>query len=279
VICKCGKISIRVTINIKGDNFKIVKDKQYYKEPPLKEVICRIDFPTNQNIHSHKDDLAQLLSKHDFPIFKEQTERQLKFKFENNETSHIFTDTPVLLFSRRDEKTFIRLTESTVYLYRLTPYEKWCDLEPHLNLIEQELFKSVDIKDITSRGLQYVNVIEIENTANPTKIDEYFKFYPSINGKALNSRSFTIGNEEYIEGLGSLSQNLRSEKTSKEELSEYLFELRILNNETLTLESNNKKSMKSWFDSAHNEIVNRFEISITDKLRKIWGPYNAKVNK
>lgn len=268
-----------MTTDIKDDNFRIVKDKQYYKKPPLKEVICRIDFHKNQSIHLQKENLTQFFLAHDFPICKEQTERQLEFKIENNETSHIFKNTPVLLFSKKDEKTFIRLTESTVYLYRLTPYEKWCDLEPHLNLIEQELFKLIEIKDITNRGLQYVNVIEIENVENSVKIDEYFKFYPSINGKALSSKNFIIGSEEYVEGLGSFSQSLKSEKTAKKGTSEYFFELKILNNETLTLESNNKSSMKPWFDSAHNEIVNRFEISITDKLRNIWGPYNAKINK
>ncbi|QPA31613.1 TIGR04255 family protein [Thermaerobacillus caldiproteolyticus] len=236
-------------------------ERKYYKNPPVKEVICEFKFDSTSPWDSTIPGLIYEGIKGQYP--KKVQGKELEIGISNEGIEQNLRISERLQLSSEDEKVIIQIGPHHLIINSLIPYTNWDD---YLKLVDQILNVYISVAEpvgIERTLLRYINEIRFES--DTVELKDYFNFYPYLGeGLPPDYSSFILGVQIPFEDDKDI---LRLQMNSTEDFS-IILDLTYFSGKT---ESINFEKLYSWLDKGHERIVSTFEACIKDSLRKIFG--------
>lgn len=242
-----------------------------YKNPFLKEVILRIDFPAPRTEleKSVPDNLLKVILKY-FPISEPQKVLAQEFHFSNDKIKTNSSETTEWSFhSNQRDKTLKIGPYAIVLIFK--HYKSFEELSEINKEIMEAYYKK--FKDIVANriGLRYVNIIEPGDN-NPLSWSEY------INEKMLGIIDFNDQKESIIRAFHILEYDFDDLRVKFQfgianpdypaiiKKKQFVLDIDSYTNGAFELHEILEK-----LELAHAKVQELFEISITDKTRSKMG--------
>ena len=238
-----------------------------YKNPPLIEALCGIQFEPDASWDLAIPGLVYEEVKKDFPKRRPVKVIEGNLTADQEGVKQQMRTTERIQFLRDDRKVLIQVGPNFLSVNHLKPYSTWVEFLP---LIQQgfDVYRRIaKPKGIQNIGLRYINRIEIP--VQEIKIEDYLQFYPFL-GKQLPQE-----HGPFIAGIQLSHQNSRD--ILKMELANAEVDRPGLIAMILDLDYSLAQSRKITFDNvlewiqiAHQHIKDTFEACLTDRLRQIF---------
>lgn len=239
-----------------------------YKNPPVKEVVCEFRFEQDFEWNLSFPGLIYSELKDLFP--KRDQSKQFELSIDSTQAKSIkqtFQAVDRLLLTNETENIKTQIGPYLLAVNHLRPYSSWNTFIPVIERAVASFIKVTEAKLIKRSGLRYINIFSWNE--NIVKLEEFFNFYPFLGpGLPQQHRAFISG-VILDKGNGNL---LKLELQSA--LPEPGFPSSFVNDLDYYSETQYPASieqMMKWLSSAHAEIEDTFEKTITEELRKTFG--------
>ncbi|MBU9723155.1 MULTISPECIES: TIGR04255 family protein [Bacillaceae] len=240
-------------------------DRKFYKNPPVREVICELRFNRVGSWDATIPGLMYERLKSDFPKKEQVNSIEAEIGPGPDGFQHNVKLSESLQIKTENEEASINISPYRLIISHVNPYTSW---ENFLKLIDKSFSVYAEIncpEDIERIGLRYTNEIDLQRTK--FELDDYFNFYPHLGG-SLNRDygSFITGVQlPFDEG----KNNLKLQLTNKNQLLILDLDYFVTDSKYISIEE-----IYPWLDVAHSRIIETFEGCITDKLRDFFGEEN-----
>ncbi len=240
-----------------------------YTNSPITEVVCEFRFDL---LEEFSDNLEEKIFE-DVKDFFSDTKKaktldiEVDVKMESGEPKEEFKKKykEFEQFISTDKKNRVQLEGGRLSIHRLNPYTGWENFSPIVKKVYDSYIKHVKIKSIKRVGLRYINNFDIPSDSIDT--EEYFNLRPVLNNSDLKMSSFFIGTIfSFDSGLNNAKTQLMNKGVSNG-VSSFLLDIDYSMSKPDTLLT---EHIDSWLESAHNNILNIFESSLTDKTKKLF---------
>ncbi|MBX3276439.1 MAG: TIGR04255 family protein [Acidobacteria bacterium] len=244
-----------------------------YKNPPIYEATCEFRFvPGKAWDVSFPDQVQQRLAA-DFP--KKQTVQVFEASLTISSKAEDITlgQQPELKKAKRlqarseDGSSLMIIDADLLAISHLTPYPGWKHVLP---LIERSLAAYREVaepKGVHRIGLRYINRIEIPGST--VKLDDYFKFFPSIDWQLSPAfTGFAVLLQFPFDDRDFLNLQLASLGSKDAEALAVLLDLDyfLAKSEGVAFDQ-----WLEWLEQAHQRVEEGFEGCIRDSLRELFG--------
>lgn len=238
-----------------------------YKKSPLIEATCEIIFDLKEWDATYFGNFYELI-KREFPYKK--TKQSQGYGFVINEGSFEMKEQKrgtILECTNNKENQLIQLTETSLSITFLPPYEGWKIFKPLIKNILDNYVQLANPASIKQIRLTYTNKIDVKEESNYENIKKYFNFIPSVPKSFTNStKSITNLIEIPIENdLLIVNQvTLKPEELVK---APVLLAINFICQNFQNQNNSLKDQIDNWIEKAHTKIETVFEDSITDFAR------------
>ena len=230
---------------------------QEYDSPPVKEVVCQIEFEPSESWDNTIVGMFYDKIKDSFP--KKNVKHEVGFNVDSDKVNQLISVRNQFFTENKDSA--IQLGKNVLAINKIDGYKSWESFKP--KIIEAiKKYKSVtNPKNINRIRLDYLNKVELNEDS---EVKDYFNFYPQIEQSFLDkATNFSIDVEMDIGDGSILNLELFSNDNAGENLMTFIFDLEYYSEQNLEFDKVN-----DWLDKAHNKIEEIFEKSITDKCRE-----------
>lgn len=247
-----------------------------YKNPFLKEVIFKVDFPSPpKNIAKELPDklLKAILSK--FPISEPQKAHSQELQF-SGDAVHAKTSEFIqwVFHGKSREKSLIITPDAFSYTNRsYETYEKFVE-----DIVEILKVLFDNLKELTTSrvGLRYINVISVKED-NPLVWNDY------INEEILGVIDFHDENQFLTRAFHILEYNFDGLAVKYQfgiANPDYPAVIRkkqfVIDVDAYSHGAFEYTEISQFIEDGHSKIQDIFEKTITDKTRELMGPQNVK---
>lgn len=244
-----------------------------YKNPPLVEALCEIEFEPGTPWDSALPGLIYNELRTEFPDRKETQGLEIDISTVGVPPIKEFKRLGKLQFWKKDKTALVQVAPYLLVVNVLKPYPSW---DEFYRLIEDKLKVYQDVtkvERVKRLGLRYINKIELEGS--PVKFDENFNFRPYIaEGLPQNYQQFITGIKTFFnDKADEMLVELRgSEKTQSKgftvRLDLYFY--------TRVCDLVRTEDTFGWIENAHTELEKTFELIIKEKLKESFEPLDER---
>lgn len=236
---------------------------KYY---PIIEAICEFQFFPGQDWDMTIPGLFYERVKEEFSIKKQQLGFGVGFKPKEKEIQHRVEMLQRIQFSRPDNSALIQLGTNLLVINHMKPYPKWEILKP-LILKNLEIYERIaNPKGFKRILLRYINKFEF--AAKSINLKECFNFYPNLPERLPEINRFNVQVEcGFREDNDNLLMNISSVIPDKPDVIPIIFDIHyyLKNPENISL-----AQAGEWIETAHDQINNAFNESITEKCKSTY---------
>ena len=252
-----------VVVGLRNKEKDLLVNKRY-KNPPIIEALCEFQFESST---SWDIAIPGLIYEKVQDTFPKRLQVQLQASQINpngvDGEEIVQQSIPLIRFQRTDDLALMQVGPNLLTINHLKPYSSWQNFLP---LIERGLAvyrEVVNPTGIRTIALRYINRIELPN--HPI-LEEYFEFRPSLTKKLQNINAFIVGIQiPYEDNRDVLNLQLSSIPSEVPDKATMLLDLNYIlaNQGAITWED-----VFKWLETAHNNIIEIFEASITEELKQ-----------
>lgn len=239
-----------------------------YRNPPVVEALCEVYFADStwdDTIPGAYYERVKLK----FPKKKQRQIQEAQIALGRGTASAgVQTLPPWMQFVNEEGNRMIQIAENLLVVNQMRPY-------PHFEEWEPEVYNALDIyndltqpKTITQVGLRYINRIQIPGTK--INMGDYFTIYPQLPNPLGNIHGPFLVRVEVPQGDQghTVLVTFGTDVTPSTVGDSQVFMLDLYDIIKLEI-SPSKEELSTQVLQAHENLVNAFEGSITDKLREL----------
>lgn len=238
-------------------------ERNIYKNPPVREVNCEIRFDRLKNWDATIPGLMFEKLKSDFPKKEQVQNIEAEIGPGPDGFRHNLRLLESLLIKTENENASVNISPYRLLITHFNPYTSW---EHFLQFIDRVFSVYCEINNpehIERINLRYNNEIMLPNKT--LELKEFFNFYPYLGGNLSQKHfdSFIAGIQiPFDEGKNNLKLQLANiGNTLVLDLDYFVTDTKYILIENIF----------SWLDIAHQRIIEVFEGTITNQLRKYFG--------
>lgn len=238
-----------------------------YKKPPLLEATCEIIFDLKEWDATYFGNFYELIKK-DFP--NKNTKQSQGYGFVINEGNFEMKEQKrgtILECTNEKRNQLIQLTETSLLITFLPPYEGWNIFKPLIQNILDNYIKLANPLNIRLIKLAYTNKIDVREESNYENMKKYFNFIPSVPSSFTNNTKSITNLIEIPLDNDLLIVNQVTLKPEEDIKAPVLLAINFICQNFQTENDNLNAQIGSWIDKAHTKIETVFEESITDFAR------------
>ncbi len=225
-----------------------------FKNPPLNLVTLRLTIPPNLKVSELRSGYFELI-KSDFPLIIFPEARSLAFDFSDCHFRNTKNDAQVRI-------------STNYFLYETTNYQEVSAFWEGFSKVFSKFLDFYQIKEVTSFGLNYQNILLANEKAVGEDFRDYFSFKINFKNKSQRSLLTCDGAFIYSTQEGNLKIDIRPRMNQQTKLWDALFfTIELLNEKQIPVDAS-LGSIKSMFDKAHAHVEDAFLSSLTDKYLK-----------
>lgn len=243
-----------------------MKESTQYKNPPVREAVCQINF-SDDSIWDLS--IPGILYEKIRDVFSEKDnviEGSVNFKIEakkNSEPVMQHSQVEYPRFLTKDKNVFVILKKNSVSVHCINKYIGWEEFISKIRFIFDNYIDVASPRFIKRIGLRYVNEMSFEK--NEFILSENFVFRPSILCDEKKLIAVQSGIVSQLENNNYSMIQLNNIDNSN--ITKISFILDI-DHFTVDFGDYDKEKINSWLDNAHKYIEEKFEESLTEKLKK-----------
>jgi len=235
-----------------------------YRTPPVVEAVCEFQFePDSWDLAV--PGLVYGKVRDSFP--KRRSGKVVSVKLSQDEETIQQRIEDRVRFLSEDEKALLQLGAHFLAINRLKPYSSWAQFRDLVNAGLSAYREVASPKGIRRVGLRYINRIEFME--EPAELEDYFLFRPYISPELPQDfNSFISGMEiPFEDGRDILRIQLTSTAAKKPAVLAAILDLDyfLVRQDAVELD----KALE-WLDVAHGHVLDCFEASLTDRLKKTF---------
>lgn len=232
-----------------------------YQNPPLIEALCEFRFQDGNEWDLTLPGLFYNEIKNRFPMKREQSNMQVEMdttdlRHSTNVRGNII---PTVQFYNTDETCLIQLSPGILSINHLQPYSNWQHFKKLIFGTLSTYMAVAKPANFARIGLRYINRVDI---SSKDSIYDYFSFKPCL--PTLITQEITSLLQRVELPFHAQNGQLVLILASVPDDDSYILDLDFV---TLDISSLSFENTQNWVESAHNQIENVFEASITDVLR------------
>ena len=241
---------------------------------PIIEAICEFQFIPGPPWDMTVPGLIYDKIKNEFPIKKQQKGFAIGFHPKKGEIEHKFELAPKIQFWRPDDSAIVQVGPNLLIINQLKPYPKWHTFKPLILNILANYNQTTAPKRFKRILLRYINRFDFNQKT--LELSEFFNYYPFIPpGLPQEHGAFNIKvNFVYKEGRDHLLLELTTIPAEQPTKLSIIFDIGyvLLQTELIQIEQ-----AEAWLETAHFEISNAFNASITENCKRLFcsGESNA----
>lgn len=238
-----------------------------YERPPFLEALCEIYFmPGDQWDITIPGSIYQEV-KNKYPKKEQQARLEISIGPGEDSNSQKVCAVNRMVFRRDDNSGLIQIEPNLLVVNILSPYPTWPNFKASIIESVQTYSSIVKPKSVKSIGLRYLNRFDFSEEV--VDLSDFIDFYPRP-PKALQSEfgGFNLTMNLPVKDARDIIQLAVSDSQTDRQTKSLVFDLyyRLVEEGSLQL-----AEIPEWLDKAHNEIETAFELSITEKGRKMFG--------
>lgn len=237
-----------------------------YKEPPIIEAVCELQFDPASNWDPVFPGFIYEALKADFPIRSTRQINKFSIRASPEEMAQDITTLTLSQFKDTDRHTLVQVGEHFISANYLAPYQGWTNFLP---LIENcyNLYCSVTSpKGIQRIGVRYINRIDVPKEKFSLDL---FSYRPILGKWEFSEiQKFVVSIEKpYKEQHGLMRIQLVNDPLPTEDKNSVILDIDYFLTEPNSVDLD---EALAWVDQGHLCIIDAFENSITDQLRNMF---------
>lgn len=243
--------------------------RRRYRNPPIVELACEFQFDEETAWDLAMPGLIYKTLEKDFP--KHRPIQHLDVRLSSTGPARARTIDRLQLQSS-DDRVRIQVGPQFLAVNHLVPYASWEEFYPKVERAF-EVYKGITTpSQFRQISLRYVNRIRLPDET--VDLSQFFNFYPSATEDfgETSYLAFTVGVQLSYEDS---NDTIRIQLTSVHDESEGLTAQLELHYQATEAASVELDGMPRWIRRAHDRAVDRFEHTITDRLREQFEEVDA----
>lgn len=243
--------------------------RKQYSHPPLKEVICEIQFTPRER--TKEETILQFCDKMklNYPNQEEGKGIETTLGTKGDEFTQNIQIHKLYRLKKDREPYIVQVSNHTLIINHQAPYQRWEVLRGKIIEALQVYMETVAPQEIERLRLRYIN--EISLPGEVLNLKKLFYFYPSLSSRKEEPFfDFIIGTKHFFREEKDILklQLFNQRKNIVFDLDYYLAKIA-----SVPLEE-----VDEWLEHAHNKIIHFFESNITDELRQTFGEVKGNDN-
>lgn len=239
-----------------------------YKNPPIIEALCELQFVSNQPWDLTLPGLVYEEVKTRFPIKQQQVGIGVQFRTTEKGLEHrVEPAPPRVQFYKEDRTALIQVGPDLFAINQLKPYPTWAVFRPLILENFQVYQRVTNPRGFKRVGLRYINKIIFN--AESVNLEEYFNFFPAIPKDLPQLHTDFISRVEILY-FNNRDRMLITLSSATPEVPNTIAIILDLDYIMIAQEGIPMERFEEWLEQGHAAIEKTFESCITDKSRVLF---------